>query len=206
VGKLGWLIEGLCSVVEGLCRLIEGLCSAVFAVSDLAAFLSGGNLEYFRLFRGISTKERKPAAENSVRFETYAGFRKAPEECLPPFYQFRNCGCANENRFPSGGRPGFHQRHPARLKTTIETQIWIFASDASIWCKVVQNLKGNSMVRKTKGELPTRTSVTIPADIYSSLEIIAKQKRVSMAWVLRDAAERYVSEQWPLFAGARHEQ
>jgi predicted transcriptional regulator len=62
------------------------------------------------------------------------------------------------------------------------------------------------MVRKTKGELPTRTSVTIPADIYSSLEIIAKQKRVSMAWVLRDAAERYVSEQWPLFAGARHEQ
>jgi hypothetical protein len=41
--------------------------------------------------------------------------------------------------------------------------------------------------------------------VYSSLEIIAKQKKVSVAWVIRDAAEKYVAEQWPLFAGTNHE-
>ncbi|MGO9336266.1 MAG: ribbon-helix-helix domain-containing protein [Terracidiphilus sp.] len=61
------------------------------------------------------------------------------------------------------------------------------------------------MARKPRNEPSTRTSVTIPAEVYSSLEIIAKQKKVSMAWVIRDAAEKYVSEHWPLFAGIRHE-
>jgi hypothetical protein len=61
------------------------------------------------------------------------------------------------------------------------------------------------MVREIKSEPSTRTSVTFPAEVYASLEIIAKQKKVSMAWVIRDAAEKYVSEQWPLFSGIRHE-
>jgi predicted DNA-binding protein len=60
-------------------------------------------------------------------------------------------------------------------------------------------------VRQTKSEPSTRASVTFPAEIYASLEIIAKQKKVSTAWVIRDAAEKYVSELWPLFAGAKHE-
>ena len=58
------------------------------------------------------------------------------------------------------------------------------------------------MARKPNSEPSTRTSVTLPAQVYSSLEIIAKQKKVSVAWVIRDAAERYVADQWPLFAGA----
>jgi predicted transcriptional regulator len=53
----------------------------------------------------------------------------------------------------------------------------------------------------TKTALTTRTSVTLSSEVYASLEIIAKQKKVSVAWVIRDAAERYVSEQWPLFSG-----
>jgi metal-responsive CopG/Arc/MetJ family transcriptional regulator len=61
------------------------------------------------------------------------------------------------------------------------------------------------MGSKTKSEPSTRASVTFPAEVYTSLEIIAKQKKVSMAWVIRDAAEKYVSEQWPLFAGTKHE-
>jgi metal-responsive CopG/Arc/MetJ family transcriptional regulator len=61
------------------------------------------------------------------------------------------------------------------------------------------------MARSAESEPSTRTSVTFPAEVYSSLEIIAKQKKVSTAWVIRDAAEKYVSEHWPLFAGARHE-
>ncbi|WP_367396905.1 hypothetical protein [Sinimarinibacterium sp. NLF-5-8] len=30
------------------------------------------------------------------------------------------------------------------------------------------------------------------------LEAIARSKKVSVAWVVRDAAEKYVAEQWPL--------
>jgi metal-responsive CopG/Arc/MetJ family transcriptional regulator len=64
---------------------------------------------------------------------------------------------------------------------------------------------GDFIVRQTKNEPSTRASVTFPAEVYASLEIIAKQKKVSTAWVIRDAAEKYVSEFWPLFAGAKHE-
>lgn len=59
------------------------------------------------------------------------------------------------------------------------------------------------MGRKPKTEPTTRTSVTFTAEVYTSLETIARQKKVSLAWVIRDAAEKYVSEQWPLFAGPK---
>jgi len=32
-----------------------------------------------------------------------------------------------------------------------------------------------------------------------SFQDIAKQKKVSLAWVMRDAAEQYIADQWPLF-------
>lgn len=47
----------------------------------------------------------------------------------------------------------------------------------------------------------TRTSVTFPNYLYETLEEIAKERKVSVAWIVRDAAERYVNEQWPLLAG-----
>ena len=53
-----------------------------------------------------------------------------------------------------------------------------------------------------------RASVSFPPELYETLEAIARQKKVSLAWVVREAAERYVAEQWPLFATddrARHE-
>ena len=43
-----------------------------------------------------------------------------------------------------------------------------------------------------------RASVSFPPDLYRTLEEIAKQKKVSVAWVVRDAAEKYVANQWPL--------
>lgn len=47
----------------------------------------------------------------------------------------------------------------------------------------------------------TRASVTFPAELYAELERIAEQKKVSVAWVVRDAAEKYVADQYPLFRG-----
>ena len=48
-----------------------------------------------------------------------------------------------------------------------------------------------------------RTSVSLPSDLHDTLERLAKGKKVSVAWVIRDAAEKYVSEQWPLFQSER---
>lgn len=37
-----------------------------------------------------------------------------------------------------------------------------------------------------------RASISFPPDLYETLEQIAKQKKVSLAWVVRDASEKYV--------------
>lgn len=47
----------------------------------------------------------------------------------------------------------------------------------------------------------TRASVTFPADLYAELERIAEERKVSVAWVVRDAVEKYVEAQYPLFRG-----
>jgi metal-responsive CopG/Arc/MetJ family transcriptional regulator len=45
----------------------------------------------------------------------------------------------------------------------------------------------------------TRASVTFPADLYAELERIAEENKVSVAWVVRDAVEKYVEARYPLF-------
>lgn len=40
--------------------------------------------------------------------------------------------------------------------------------------------------------------MTFPPELYEKLEAIARSKKVSVAWVVRDAAEKYVVEQGPL--------
>jgi len=45
-----------------------------------------------------------------------------------------------------------------------------------------------------------RASVSFPSELYQTLEGIARQKKVSVAWVIRDAAEKYVDAQWPLLS------
>ena len=51
---------------------------------------------------------------------------------------------------------------------------------------------------KAKAPPALRASISFPADLYRTLEEIARQKKVSVAWVVRDAAEKYVADQWPL--------
>ena len=56
-----------------------------------------------------------------------------------------------------------------------------------------------------KAEVSTtvRASISFPAVVYETLEVIAKEKKVSLAWVMREAAERYIAERWPLFGGPK---
>ena len=51
---------------------------------------------------------------------------------------------------------------------------------------------------KASGKMP-RVSVSFPPELYRTLERLAKKKKVSTAWVVREAAEKYVADQWPLF-------
>lgn len=70
------------------------------------------------------------------------------------------------------------------------------------WCNIldsimtVKKVKGiNRMKRMTE----SRASVSFPPELYRTLEKLAQQKKVSLAWVVREAAEKYVQDQWPLF-------
>lgn len=56
--------------------------------------------------------------------------------------------------------------------------------------------RGRPLVGKP---LAARVSASLPADVARTLQEIAQQKKVSVAWVIRDAAEKYVAEQWPPF-------
>lgn len=59
--------------------------------------------------------------------------------------------------------------------------------------------------RKEKSMSPetssVRATISFPTDLYQTLEQIARQKKVSLAWVVREAAEQYIAEKWPLFKG-----
>ncbi|HEX5423835.1 MAG TPA: CopG family transcriptional regulator [Candidatus Acidoferrales bacterium] len=46
-----------------------------------------------------------------------------------------------------------------------------------------------------------RATISFPAEIYQTLENIAGEKKVSLAWVVREAAEQYIENKWPLFKG-----
>src|SRR5665213_4067483 len=53
--------------------------------------------------------------------------------------------------------------------------------------------------RKSPSKPPAaRAGASLPPDVYKTSQSIANQKKPSTAWVLRDAAEKYVDEQWPL--------
>lgn len=53
--------------------------------------------------------------------------------------------------------------------------------------------------RKPSGKpRAARATASLPPDIYSTLQDIARHKKVSVAWVIREAAEKYVVDQWPL--------
>lgn len=47
---------------------------------------------------------------------------------------------------------------------------------------------------------PVRATISFPSDIYQTLEHIARQKKVSLAWVVREASEQYIADKWPLLA------
>lgn len=61
-------------------------------------------------------------------------------------------------------------------------------------------------LRAVKRSLKTmRASVSFPTHVYEELERIAAAKKVSLAWVVREATEKYVADQWPLLANSERD-
>jgi len=58
----------------------------------------------------------------------------------------------------------------------------------------MKSTKGSGQSMKVQSASTVRASISFPPDIYESLEELAKQKKVSLAWVVRDAAERYIAD------------
>jgi predicted DNA-binding protein len=58
---------------------------------------------------------------------------------------------------------------------------------------------------KDQSAAAVRASISFPPDVYETLEVIAKEKKVSLAWVVREAAEKYIADKWPLFSGSKGE-
>lgn len=54
---------------------------------------------------------------------------------------------------------------------------------------------------KAQSKAAVRASISFPPDLYESLEEIARQKKVSLAWVVRDASENYVADKRLLLKG-----
>jgi hypothetical protein len=74
------------------------------------------------------------------------------------------------------------------------------------WCSVVQHFEFGAMASKPRHrsqgggkQKGVRASVSFSADLYAEIGLIARDKKVSVAWVVRDAVEKYVADRYPLF-------
>ncbi|MGH8204713.1 MAG: CopG family transcriptional regulator [Steroidobacteraceae bacterium] len=66
------------------------------------------------------------------------------------------------------------------------------------WCKVVHPMKPTLIRRARRARQAvsiTRASVGFPESTYRELERLATAKKVSLAWIVREAAEKYVADE-----------
>lgn len=56
---------------------------------------------------------------------------------------------------------------------------------------------------KSQNVSAVRASISFPSELYETLEEVAKRKKVSLAWVVRDAAEKYVAAEKPSGRGQK---
>ncbi len=57
--------------------------------------------------------------------------------------------------------------------------------------------------KKMSATAAVRSSISFPPDVYEALENIARGKKVSLAWVVRDAAEDYLAKNGSLLVKPR---
>ena len=65
-------------------------------------------------------------------------------------------------------------------------------------CPVTRGAKRKAKPEPAEGT-SVRATISFPSELYKTLEGIAREKKVSLAWVVREASEQYVADKWPLF-------
>ena len=65
-----------------------------------------------------------------------------------------------------------------------------------MWCTMDRT---QTKPKKRRPEGPVRLSVSLAREDYRELEEISRDKRVSVAWVVRDAVATYLESRNPLF-------
>lgn len=63
---------------------------------------------------------------------------------------------------------------------------------------MVNKMKGRRRSRNLAGGRSVRASISFPPDVYKGLDEIARQNKVSLAWVVREASEKYIADKKPL--------
>jgi metal-responsive CopG/Arc/MetJ family transcriptional regulator len=58
----------------------------------------------------------------------------------------------------------------------------------------MRDQRSQGKILKAQRKAAVRASITFPSDLYKTLEEIAREKKVSLAWVVRDAVDKYVAE------------
>lgn len=56
----------------------------------------------------------------------------------------------------------------------------------------------NQAIKQSNDTGTVRATISFPAEHYAELERLAQDKKVSLAWIVRDAVEKYLAAQWPL--------
>jgi hypothetical protein len=75
-----------------------------------------------------------------------------------------------------------------------------YSSPAGGPAKVTRGAKRKAKPTPAEGA-SVRATISFPSELYKTLEDIARLKKVSLAWVVREAGEQYIAEKWPLFKG-----
>src|ERR1700722_20350953 len=92
-------------------------------------------------------------------------------------------------------------------------QFGVFSTDftAMVNCGAVLYSPASEQSKVTRGpkrkkksaaadDSSVRATISFPSELYEALEDIARQKKVSLAWVVREAREQYIADKWPLLA------
>lgn len=95
----------------------------------------------------------------------------------------------NENRFVRIDDTA-HSSH----KTASDHLLNMMSPSGVPWITVVHRTKHNQAAHSGESNPSgTRMSVTLPADHYKQIQQLAAKKKVSIAWVVRDAVDQYVA-------------
>ena len=64
-----------------------------------------------------------------------------------------------------------------------------------MWCYLMRSHPVTAKTKPITTTSATRASVTFPPEVYSMLEVVARGKKVSVPWVVRDSVEKYLDEE-----------